>query len=172
LPALLLSDLEEMARQEGVRLQFVQEENDCYALASLIATGDQLLWANEQFRQEVAAWTRSVENHASDGVPAYALGRGDTVSYLGPLKIRTFMDQGKKKQGDHASISSPAFAILWMFADTWFDWHAAGQTLEKVLLRAAAEKVWAAFFSQPVEITCIGYLGHPFLERKKMGVYE
>jgi hypothetical protein len=74
------------------------------------------------------------------------------VSYLGPLKIRTFMDQGKEKQGHSASISSPALAILWTFADTWFDWLAAGQALEKVLLRAAAEKVWAAFFSQPVEV--------------------
>jgi len=155
LPALLLSDFEEMARQEGVRLQFVQEENDRYALASLTATGDRLLWANEQFRQEIAAWTRPVESHASDGVPAYALGRGDMVSYLGPLKIRTFMDQGKEKQGQHAAIYSPVFAILWTFADTWFDWLAAGQALEKVLLRAAAEKVWAAFFSQPVEITTL-----------------
>lgn len=155
LPVLLLSDFEEMARQEGVRLQFVQEEEDRYALASLIATGDRLLWANEQFRQEIAAWTRPVESQARDGVPAYALGRGDMVSYLGPLKIRTFMDQGKREHDHHASSYSPVFAILWTFADTWFDWLAAGQALEKVLLRAAAEKVWASFFSQPAEVPAL-----------------
>jgi nitroreductase len=75
LPASLLSALEEMAMQEGASLRFVREEETRYALASLIATGDRMLWTDERFRQEVATWTRPVESQARDGVPAYALCR-------------------------------------------------------------------------------------------------
>jgi hypothetical protein len=32
---------------------------------------------------------------------------------------------------------------------------AAGQALEKILLRAAAEGVWASFFSQPIEVPAL-----------------
>ncbi|HLX41335.1 MAG TPA: hypothetical protein VKR42_12440, partial [Ktedonobacteraceae bacterium] len=32
------------------------------------------------------------------------------------------------------------------------DWLAAGQALERLLLYARAEGVWASFFSQPVEV--------------------
>ena len=73
------------------------------------ATGDRLLWANERFRQEVAAWTRPVESQARDGVPAYALGKGEMGSYLGPLKIHTFMEQTEL----HEASGSPVLAVLW-----------------------------------------------------------
>jgi len=153
LPASLLSALEEMAMQEGASLRFVREEETRYALASLIATGDRMLWTDERFRQEVATWTRPVESQARDGVPAYALGKGEMGSYLGPLKIRTFMEQTELHP--HEAGGSPVLAVLWTFADTWFDWLAAGQALEKILLRAAAEGVWASFFSQPIEVPAL-----------------
>ncbi len=151
LPASLLSTLEEMAMQEGARLQFVREEESRYALASLAAAGDRLLWADERFRQEIAAWTRPVESQARDGVPEYALGKGEMGSYLGPLKIHTFMEQAEL----HEASGSLVLAVLWTFADTWFDWLAAGQALERILLRAAAEGVWASFFSQPIEVPAL-----------------
>lgn len=151
-PVSLLSAFEGIAGREGTRFQIVQGEEARYAIASLIATGDHLLWADERFRQEIASWTRPADSQSRDGVPAYALGKGDMASYLGPLKIRTFMDNEETDGGHHLAVGSPVLAVLWTFTDTWFDWLAAGQALERILLYARAASVWASFFSQPIEI--------------------
>lgn len=55
-------------------------------------------------------------------------------------------------------------AVISTFADSWFDWLAAGQTLEKMLLSARAEEVWASFFNQPIEI--------PVLRTELRGILE
>ncbi len=155
MPASLLSTFESIAGREGTIFQVVQGEEARYALANLIATGDRMLWADERFRQEIAAWTRPVESQSRDGVPAYALGKGDMASYLGPLRIRTFMDNEETSKGHHLAVGSPVLAVLWTFTDTWFDWLAAGQAEEKILLHACAEGVWASFFSQPIEVATL-----------------
>ncbi len=147
-PKSLLSDFEDIAGREGTIFQVVQGEEARYTLASLIATGDHMLWGDERFRQEIAAWTRPLDSQSRDGVPTYALGKGEMASYLGPLRIRTFMDQ-------HLAVGSPVLAVFWTFTDAWFDWLAAGQAVEKILLHARAAGVWASFFSQPIEIATL-----------------
>lgn len=154
-PASLLSTFESIAGREGTHFQVVQGEEARYGLANLVAAGDRMLWADERFRQEIAAWTRPVESQSRDGVPAYAFGRGDMASYLGPLRIRTFMDQGEIRDEHHLAVGSPVFAVLWTFADTWFDWLTAGQAVEKILLYARSKEVWASFFSQPIEVATL-----------------
>ena len=151
-PASLLSALGGIAAREATVFQVVWGVEARYALASLIATGDQLLWENKRFREEIAGWTRPVINQSLDGVPAYAHGTGDMASYLGPLRIRTFMDNAEAEKEQHLASGSPVFAVLLTHADTWFDWLAAGQALEKILLHARCEGVWASFFSQPIEV--------------------
>lgn len=154
-PLSLLTALEGIARREETSFQIVRGEEARYAVASLIATGDHLLWANERFRQEIATWTRPADRQSRDGVPAYAFGKGDMASYLGPLKIRTFMDNEEAGAGHHLAAGSPVLAVLWTFTDTWFDWLAAGQALERILLYARVAGVWASFFSQPIEVATL-----------------
>src|SRR5215469_315646 len=89
-PSSLLSNLEGIAGWEGTSFQVVQEEEVRNALANLIAVGDRMLWADEAFQQEIAAWTRQSDSESHDGVPAYMFGKGDPASYLGPLMIHTF----------------------------------------------------------------------------------
>ncbi len=154
-PKSLLSAFEDIAGREGTIFQVVQGEEARYTLASLIATGDRMLWEDERFRQEIAAWTRPVDSQSRDGVPASALGKGEMASYLGPLRIRTFMDHEEASQDQHPAVGSPVLAVLWTFTDSWFDWLAAGQAVEKILLHARAAGVWASFFSQPIEIATL-----------------
>jgi len=155
IPLSLLTALEAIAGRQGTIFQVIQKEDVRYEVASLIATGDHLLWADERFRREIAAWTRPAESQSRDGVPAYAPGKGDMAAYLGPLKIRTFMDSEEADGGHHLAAGSPVLAVLWTFTDTWFDWLAAGQALEQILLYARAAGVWASFFSQPVEVAAL-----------------
>ena len=154
-PVSLLSAFEGIAGREGTSFQVVQGEEARYAVASLIATADHLLWSDERFRQEIAMWTRPAHSQSRDGVPAYAFGKGDMASYLGPLKIRTFMDNEETDGGHHLAGGSPVLAVLWTFTDTWYDWFAVGQALERILLYARAAEVWASFFSQPIEVAAL-----------------
>jgi nitroreductase len=154
-PSSLLSTLEGIAGWEGTSFQVVQGEEARNALANLIAAGDRMLWADEAFRQEIAAWTRQSDLESHDGVPEYAFGKGDSSTYLGPLKIHTFMDHGEKPDKHHLATGSPVFAVLWTFTDTWFDWFVAGKAMERILLYARAEGVWASFFNQPIEVASL-----------------
>lgn len=151
-PKSLLSAFEDVAGREGTIFQVVQGEEARYTLASLIATADRLLWRDERFRQEIAAWTRPLESESRDGVPESAFGRGDMASYLGPLRIRTLMDQEEASHKQHLAVGSRVLAVLWTCTDSWFDWLAAGQAVEKIVLHACAAGVWASFFSQPIEV--------------------
>ena len=151
-PAALLSRLEEIAAREAAIFQVVQAEEDRYRLASLIAAGDHMLWEDEGFREEIARWTRREDIHSLDGVPDYAHGSGDMASYLGPLRIRTFMEREETKKEHHMAAGSPVFAVVLTYSDTRFDWLAAGQAIEKIVLYARSEGVWTSYFSQPVEI--------------------
>lgn len=116
---------------------------------------DHTLWTDEAFRQEIAAWTRQSDIESHDGVPAYAFGTGDPASYLGPLMIHTFMDHGETPDKHHLATGSPALAVLWTFTDAWFDWFVAGKAVERILLYARAEGVWASFFNQPIEVASL-----------------
>jgi len=49
-------------------------------------------------------------------------------------------------------LASPVLAIVGTDRDTPAAWLAAGQAMERVLLRARTENVWASFLNQPVEI--------------------
>lgn len=155
LPESLLASCELIAGREGTLFQVVEGEDARYAVANLIATGDRLLWTDERFRREIARWTRAENEQSLDGVPEYAQGKGNMAAYLGPLKIRTFMEQEEASVGHHLGSGSPVLAVLWTFTDNRFDWLAAGQALEKVLLRARAAGVWASFFSQPIEVAAL-----------------
>lgn len=135
LSSLLLS-FEGSAQQEGTIFQVVQGEEMRYTLASLIASGDHLLWTDERFRQEIGQWKRPAQSMRLDGVLSYALGTGNRATYLDPLKIRTFMDNEEIRNKSHPASGSPVLAVLCTYADTWFDWSAAGQIIERILLQA------------------------------------
>ena len=57
-------------------------------------------------------------------------------------------------------------AVISTYADSWFDWLAAGQALEKMLLLARSEEVWASFFNQPIEVPALRKELRDILERK------
>ena len=154
-PESFLTILEGIAGWEATILQVVQGEETRNALAHLIATGDRLLWADEAFCQEIAGWTRQHDSESNDGVPADASGKGEPVPHLGPLMIRTPMDHEETGNKHYLASGSPVFAVLWTFTDSWFDWFIAGKAIEKILLYARVEGVWASFFNQPIEVATL-----------------
>lgn len=148
-PAGLLSRLEEVAGNAGTSLSVIEDEEQRADLANLILAADRRLWTSQQFRHEMAEWVHSNESNSPDGIPAYALGKADTTSYLGPLILRSLIDHTDKQP---QTRTTPTLAVLSTVADTWFDWLSAGLALENMLLLARLKGVWASFFSQPTEV--------------------
>lgn len=153
IPASLLSALVTSASTEHASLKIIEAEDAKHQLADLIAEGDRRQWASKRFRLEVAAWAHPNRSQAPDGIPGYAMGLEDLLSYAGPLLIRTFdMGEGQAARDREIATGSPCLAVLATKEDTVRSWIAAGQALTRVMLRARIEDVWVSFLNQAVEV--------------------
>jgi hypothetical protein len=152
LPPGLLEVLKTAANEEGAWLHMVDDEVERQELAGLIAEGDRMQGADAGFRRELAEWVHPNRSESRDGLPGYAQGMGDLLSYLGPFVVRTF-DWGKGQAAMDRQLAegSPGLAVLGTAEDYPAAWLAAGQALERVLLRLRVDNIWASFLNQPVE---------------------
>lgn len=171
-PGDLLSLLNDMAGQEGTWFHVVQGEEGRQTLVDLVANGDHMQWASRQFRRELARWTRPEGIESHDGLPGYTQVKGTFAASISPHIVRTFdMGNGVAARDRQLIAGSPVLAVLGTFGDTWTDWFAAGQAVEKILLCASAEGVAASFLNQPIEILSLrtkirevlGQIGFPQL---------
>ena len=152
-PEALLEVLKAAAQKEGAFLHILAREEERFNVAGLIAEGDRIQWANKRFRLELAAWMHPNRSAHHDGIPGYAQGMNDLLSCAGPIAIRTFdMGEGQAAKDRDIAIYSPVLAVLCTETDTPPAWLAAGQALDRVLLRARVEDVWASFLNQPIEV--------------------
>lgn len=152
-PEELLVALQEAAASEGAWLQFLTTESARTAVADLVAQADRLQWGDRHFRQELSRWIRAKGDPARDGVPAHDAGVQDWLSFAGPLLIRTF-DRGGGVAARDRDIAehSPVLGVLGTDQEDWPSWLAAGQALQRVLLSARSENLWASFLCSPIEV--------------------
>ena len=152
-PEALLNVLQEAAQKEGGLLHIVGREAERFNVADLINEGDRIQWANKRFRLELAAWMHPSHKEHHDGIPSYAQEMNDLLSCASPMVIRTFdMGEGQAARDRDIAIHSPVLAVLGTEADTPQAWLAAGQALDRALLRARVDDVWASFLNQPIEV--------------------
>src|SRR5579884_1603277 len=134
-------------------LHVMWDEQQRATLAQLILNADQSLWADPGFRHELAQWVHTNESNSPDGIPAYALGKADTTSYLGMPPLHTLIETSEEKhEAQPRTVKPPVLAVLSTVNDDWFDWLEAGLALENILLHARLAGIWASFFSQPTEV--------------------
>jgi hypothetical protein len=150
-PPALLAALEGEADDEGAWLHIVQGESTRQAVADLISGAETMLWSDMRYRREVAAWLHPHRRHRREGIPGYAPGLADLKTLLGSAFVPA--PSGRVAPSETVRIvEAPVLAVLGTDSDTPFDWLAAGQALERVLLRARADGVWASFLNQPIEV--------------------
>lgn len=148
----LVAQLVRDARSEGVWLRPV-EENARRAVAELVAEGDRRQAASARFRAELAAWTRTNTSARRDGMPGWAHGRGDAAALVHPLLLRLRSSAADEADRDRRrAISTRALLLLSTGRDGRGEWLAAGEALQRVLLRAAAAGLSASYFGQVVEL--------------------
>jgi hypothetical protein len=152
-PGSTLVTLQRTAEAEGAWLRFFNGQETRSAIAELIAEGDRIQWADKAFRLELSKWVRANHSGRRDGIPGYAVGIDDLLSYTGPLVVRTFdMGEGQAARDHEVATGSPVLMVLGSDDDKPHDWVASGQALARVLLRARAEDLWASFLNQAIEV--------------------
>lgn len=150
-PEGLVAVLAREARGEGAWLRPV-EAHERAAVAELIAEGDRVQWASPRFRSELARWIRPNGRHGGDGLPGYAMGLGDAAALVHPLLVRLGNRGRDEAERDRRrAVSCRALLVLSARRDGQAEWFAAGEALQRVLLRAAANGLYASYFAQPVE---------------------
>ncbi len=142
------------------------------AVAELVAEGGREQWASARFRSELATWSRANQPGEMDGIPGYAHGLSDPASVFHRVLVRFRMGRSTEARRDrYYALNTRALLALCSRQETPVDWFVAGQAVQRVLLRAAAQGLSASFFGQAVEVApvrarlreALGELGWPQL---------
>ena len=121
-------------------------------VASLVAEGDKIQWSSARFRAELAAWSRSTSRAASDGVCSSAPSLSDSASLLHRMLVRLHVRGDDHRREQLAALRSRALFALCTREDSPAEWFAAGQAMQRALLRAAAAGLCATYFGPAVEV--------------------
>ena len=156
LPAGLLTRLQDDATAEGGTLVVIDTEAASARLAAILATWRrrQDLYptspAGIQSRAETTQWTRDARSLARDGVPAHAFpaARGRATGRLPQRDFDLGRGWGLLPSG---GPPAPVTAILVTSGDHEEDWLRTGQALQRLLLRAASQWVFANLQTEPLQ---------------------
>ncbi|HSA52118.1 MAG TPA: nitroreductase family protein [Yinghuangia sp.] len=148
IPPQVVDELRTAARAEETRLHIVTWEPFYERLLTLIreATGLE----EDELRDERAAWVDAPgAEHRHEGIAAESLGPLPEQ----PTGSVRDLAVGRDIPGrDHAAFEQqPTIAVLATCTDTRYDWLAAGQALQYILVTATRRGVAASFANQPLE---------------------
>ena len=146
-------------------LFFVERPDQKRLVAELVAEAEREHLSRPEFRQELSTWItrRYAEAHAHDSEALGRLGAaGHTPEPLTPTGLSTAIaaaaarsfasvEEAAEHQRD-VVVSSPALALLTTDDDDPSEWVAAGQALQRVLLKAASAGVSASYLNPVVEV--------------------
>lgn len=148
-PAPILGALTEAARREGVWLELLASPSAREAAAALVAEGDAVQWANPSWRRELAAWMHPRRKGDGLAMPGLAVPVAQMV-------VRSFdMGGGVGAKDRQLAEGSPVLAVLGTDGDRTGDWLAAGQALERLLLRGCLDGLQASYLNQPIQVAAL-----------------
>jgi hypothetical protein len=153
LPAGMLSALRDEATREGAMLRLVAAGDQRDALAAAVQAGEHALRLDGNRSAELADWVVPPDSPRRDGI-APAAYPAEPAHTEPDFPGRDFSaGRGWGLAAPAADERSPGVVcLLATSANEPADWVAAGQALQRVLLRATACGVAAALHSQPLEL--------------------
>ena len=155
IPTNTQGELLQEAAREGAWLH-VACDGEGEAVADLIAEGDRAQMADKSFRRELAAWMHPNRSRAARGMRGYGFGFGDLVSLGSPLIVRTFdLGKGQAAKDRELAEHAPLLTVLGTASDSPRQWLAAGQAMERILLRAGSHGLTSSFLNQPIEVDAL-----------------
>ncbi|GAA0966064.1 NAD(P)H nitroreductase [Actinocorallia libanotica] len=152
-PRHLLAALVEEARRENASLRVVTDTREITALGALTETAEQFQRLDSAYQDELDHWSPAFGSRRQDGVPdtAYPLEQQHTEPHFAQRDFGRGRDQGTDV-GEEVPGVTGTVLVLETDRDDRAAWIAAGQALERVLLRAAADRYSAALHTQALEV--------------------
>jgi hypothetical protein len=148
-PAATIREFERDAEAEGARLQSLTDPDGKAALAARVGEAVREQAGDASVRQDVGGWLRTDDDPRLDGVR-------DERQHPQGLRAEARIPAAPLAAGiEGLAAESPALLILSTAADDRRSWLAAGQALERVLLRAAAHDLAASYLNQVTEVASI-----------------
>jgi nitroreductase len=160
LPEGLLARLQDDVTSEGATLVVIEAGPGYQKLTSILAAWSRVQdrypasRVGLQSRAEAERWTREAGSQARDGVPAHAFpaAAGREPGRLPQRDFDLGRGWGLLPSG---GPPAPVTAILVTPGDGEEDWLRAGQGLQRLLLRAASQWVFASLQTQPLQVTSV-----------------
>jgi hypothetical protein len=154
LPAGTLSALRDEAIREGAMLRLVAAGDQRDALAAAVQAGEHALRLDSKRAAELADWVAEPGSPRRDGIQpaAYPAEPAHTEPDFHGRDFAAGRGWGLAAPAAAGERSPGVVCLLATSANEPADWVAAGQALQRVLLRAAACGVAAALHSQPLEL--------------------
>lgn len=155
LPADLVARVQAEAVREGA-LAVVVPAAAREALLQLTCEAERTLWTDGSFRREAASWFRDNAADQRDGVPGYAYGMGALRSWLQPTLERSagrapwsFEDLAR------AGRDAPVLVVVGARNDGRPATLAAGSGMQRLLLRARAERAGASYLNGGLHVPAL-----------------
>lgn len=138
----------------NVRFNIIDNNNTREEIIKLIEHGDKIQSQNKSFCRELAQWVHPNRSNSKDGIPGYAFGMGDLISFGSPFFIGN-LNWGDIQAGRDRNLvkGSPVLAMLETKNDKPADWLFTGIALSRLLLRASSEGIAASYLNQPLEVS-------------------
>jgi hypothetical protein len=144
----VLPALRTAAAVEGAELH-VTHGDDRVRVTELVGRGDEMQFANREWRHELASWMHSPSR--GDGLTVAPLALHLTRRVVSSLDLGESSAKKDRRMADQAA----ALAVLTTSGDEAADWLMAGQALQRLLL-TAAERGWqAAYLNQPCQVAAL-----------------
>lgn len=138
---------------EGARLGWVDDPDQITAVAELALLADRLQVDDAPWQAEIASWVDSAGGGRLDGIPLWAVPPVPTqLRATDRLPTRSFAPDRPAGADVRAPGAAGRIAVLVTDGDGLADWLAAGQALQRMLLRAAAGWVFATYATAPLEV--------------------
>jgi hypothetical protein len=151
--AALQAALAEEARRDGASM-YIATGPSRIALGALTEVGEQVQRMNLVYLSELARWAPSPGSRRQDGVHETAYPQHP--ERLEPHYPTRDFARGHRWGADGGHDTCPGAAgvvvLLTTRGDDRTDWLTAGQALQRVLLRASADSLSAAFHTQALEV--------------------
>jgi nitroreductase len=150
---LRLQKLKSVVSEEKINLHIVEDEQQREEVIKIIEQADKIQAANKSFCRELAQWVHPNRTNSKDGIPGYAFGMGDLISFGSPFFIGN-LNWGDIQAGRDRNLvkGSPVLAIIESKNNEPLDWLHTGMALEKLLLKASSEGIAASYLNQPIEV--------------------
>ena len=138
---------------EAARLVWVKDPDRITAIAELALLADRLQVGDAPWQAEVADWVDVAGRGRLDGVPLWAVPPvPPQLRARDRLPTRSFVPDRPATADVRAPGVAGRIAVLVTDGDGLADWVAAGQALQRMLVRAADGWVFATYATAPLEV--------------------